>query len=75
MDQQLATHAFWFIKALDKRYAMNRGVGWVVPILSTATRISPSSAEKDHNRKNDKNGGNRHDAFLLWERVPVAQPT
>lgn len=29
IDMQLAQEAWWFISSLDKRYSINKGVGWV----------------------------------------------
>lgn len=38
MDEQLATQAFWFIRRLDKRYAMNKAVGWVYALRNSEFR-------------------------------------
>lgn len=35
MDQQLYTQAVWFIQRLDKRYAINKGVGWVYALRNS----------------------------------------
>ena len=38
MDQQLYMQAVMFIDRLDKRYAMNRGVGWIYAMRNSAFR-------------------------------------
>ncbi len=35
MDQQLYSQAVWFISRLDKRYATNKGVGWVYALRNS----------------------------------------
>ena len=35
MDQQLYSQAVWFIQRLDKRYAINKGVGWVYALRNS----------------------------------------
>ncbi len=38
MDQQLYSQAVWFISRLDKRYAINKGVGWVYALRNSEFR-------------------------------------
>ncbi len=35
VDQQLYSQAVWFISRLDKRYAINKGVGWVYALRNS----------------------------------------
>ena len=35
VDQQLYSQAVWFISSLDKRYAINKGVGWVYALRNS----------------------------------------
>ena len=44
MDQQLYTQAVWFIQRLDKRYAINKGVGWVYALRNSFPGLSPGLA-------------------------------
>ena len=35
MDQELYSHALWFMSRLDKRYRINKVVGWVYALRNT----------------------------------------
>jgi hypothetical protein len=35
VDQQLYSQAAWFISRLDKRYRINKGVGWVYALRNS----------------------------------------
>jgi hypothetical protein len=43
-------------------------------LLPTATRVTPATAKKDQNRKNDNKSGSIHDDVLLWYQICVTQP-
>jgi hypothetical protein len=35
MDLQRAQEAYWFISSLDKRFSMNKGVGWIYALRNS----------------------------------------
>ena len=40
MDVQRAQEAYWFISRLDKRYTMNKAVGWIYALRNSELRLA-----------------------------------